>query len=65
MLAGVFIVKERRESMVGPFKVIAISGVGIAAISGLTWALKHFLGLRGYDDLDSTTLISLLATNGS
>ena len=37
----------------GVGKIATISGIGIAAFSGLAWAVKRFLRSRDYDDLDS------------
>lgn len=42
----------------GRAKLAAIGGLGVAAVSGLAWAIKHFLRDRGYDDLDSKIKLS-------
>ncbi|KAK9908943.1 hypothetical protein WJX75_005035 [Coccomyxa subellipsoidea] len=42
----------------GRAKLAAIGGLGVAAVSGLAWAIKHFLRNRGYDDLDSVVSFS-------
>ena len=42
----------------GRAKLAAIGGLGLAAVSGLAWAVKHFLKDRGYDDLDSKINLS-------
>lgn len=41
------------KGVMGVGKVAVFSGIGIAALSGLTWALKRFLKSSTYDDLDS------------
>ncbi|BDA41776.1 Putative S-adenosyl-L-methionine-dependent methyltransferase [Coccomyxa sp. Obi] len=42
----------------GVGKVATVSGIGIAALSGLAWALKRFLRSKDYDDLDSVVSFS-------
>lgn len=41
------------KGVMGVGKLATNSGIGIAALSGLAWALKRFLKSRDYDDLDS------------